>query len=410
MNVAVNTTRVFSETKNAKTNIVLNRGGTRSSKSYSILQILLFLKFLSEENKRILILRKTGPSLNLTTLDAFRRMINEYNLNGRIKEEKVFKNFHYKNNFLHFDSLDDPYKKKSSEWNYIFFEELNEFSFDDFMTMKLYLSARNTDPKNPNQIYAALNPVDEYCWVKEKLLDSNNFDVTEIVSTYKDNLQNLNLQTIKDIESLAKQNKNFHRVYCCGEWGHLDNLIYLDSEWDIIEKYPNDEFFDAIFYGLDFGYNHPTALIQIGVKDNEFYEKELLYQTELTNKMLIKRLEKLIPFKVRGSREIYADSEDSNRIQEIYNAGFFVTGVEKKKGSVKAGIDVVKSYKIHVEKNSYNLIKERRGYTWQMDRNGHPLEVEKPVKFNDHACDAERYGIYSFWKAGNLGSPRVRWL
>jgi phage terminase large subunit len=46
---------------------VINRGGGASGKSYAIAQLLLY-KFFTEDRKKILILRKSLPSLRLSVL------------------------------------------------------------------------------------------------------------------------------------------------------------------------------------------------------------------------------------------------------------------------------------------------------------------------------------------------------
>ncbi|GAG05508.1 unnamed protein product, partial [marine sediment metagenome] len=53
----------------------------------------------------------------------------------------------------------------------------------------------------------------------------------------------------------------------------------------------------------------------------------------------------------------------------------------------------VKRHKTHIYKDSINLINEKRSYKYKEDKDGHVLE--EPVKFRDHACDAERYALYT---------------
>ena len=112
----------------------------------------------------------------------------------------------------------------SSPLQRVYFADKPDFFIDDFRTMKLYLSA---DPGNDmNQIYCAFNPIDENHWIKTELIDKKNFDVEEIVSTWRDNVQNLHHQVIKYIQDLIKQDENFNRIYNLGQWGKLDNIIY----------------------------------------------------------------------------------------------------------------------------------------------------------------------------------------
>jgi phage terminase large subunit len=142
---------------------------------------------------------------------------------------------------------------------------------------------------------------------------------------------------------------------------------------------------------LDFGYNSPSALTEIRIKDKVFYEREIIYQTHLTNADLIELMKQKIPISYRQF-PIYADAEDTNRIEEIYRAGFNIKPANK---SVKDGIDFVKRLEIFSCNENVNLNKERKFYKWQIDKKGNVLD--KPVKFNDHLMDAERYALYTHY-------------
>ena len=159
------------------------------------------------------------------------------------------------------------------------------------------------------------------------------------------------------------------------------------------------KFFEELIYGLDFGYCNPSALIEIGIKDDIIYERELLYQTHLTNADLIEKLKKLIPDK---SNPIYADSAEPARIEEIHRAGYKIYPADK---SVKDGIDFVKRRKIHILRSSTNLIDEKRIYKYREDKNGYALE--EPIKFRDHLMDAERYGLYTHFKRKRRGMGKI---
>ena len=49
-----------------------------------------------------------------------------------------------------------------------------------------------------------------------------------------------------------------------------------------------------------------------------------------------------------------------------------------------------------VTAESANGIKELRSYSWKKDKDGNV--IDDPVKFNDHFCDAIRYGSYSAFR------------
>jgi phage terminase large subunit len=382
--------------------ITINRGGTRSSKSYSLIQLLL-IKALLEKKKKFLFLRKTFPSLRISSITDFQMIASDMGIWPLIRAEKQMNNYWLAGNLIHFDSLDKPEKKKSTSWNYIFFEEMPDFTFDDFKTMQLYLSAhpgpdgisyevsRGIQVQVKNQIYGALNPIDEYCWVKTELLDKETWDTNEIVSTYLDNINNLHPDVVKAIRDLEKQDHNFYLVYTLGKWGKLENIIY--SNWSIIPRMdlPNDRQIIETIYGVDFGYSHPAAIVRIDFTDSCCYEQELLYQAKLTPDQFVEKALELIPYSHRD-KYIFCDNAEPATIEMMCNAGLNAYSADK---DVRNGINCVKMQDCRITEDSVNLIKEKRGYAYKKDKDGRVIEGE-PIKFNDHAVDAERYAIYTY--------------
>ncbi|MES0334919.1 MAG: PBSX family phage terminase large subunit [Candidatus Magnetobacterium sp. LHC-1] len=375
-------TNLFYDNKDAITSIVINRGGAGSSKSHSLAQLFLY-KFLTEQRKKFLIVRKTLPALKLSTLMLFNSLLSDLGIMEQIEIEKVMLNYKFKKNFLHFGSLDDPEKAKSTEWNYIWLEEATEFTQEDFRILKLRLRARTTDG-NINQIFMSFNPVDENHWIK-KMIDAaaGSQEVTEICSTYRDN-PFLSDEYRQSLEALAREDINFYNVYTLGQWGRLSNIIY--NNWKTVADIPDG---GDIIYGLDFGFNNPTALIQVTIKDTVVYVRELIYQSRLTNQDLIQKMRQLLPLDHKRY-PIYADVAEPDRIQEIYNAEFNIQPSDK---SVKDGIDFVKRQALNIHVESINTRKEIAGYSYREDRLKNVLD--EPIKYNDHAMDAIRYALYT---------------
>ena len=179
--------------------------------------------------------------------------------------------------------------------------------------------------------------------------------------------------------------ENWWRVYGLGEVGTLEGIIF--HNWDMVDAFPPE--CSKIAFGVDFGFsNDPTAIVMIGTKDGEVYVDEKMYQTGLTNPDIVNKLKE---YKIPHEIEIYADSAEPKSIEEIRRAGFHIKPVDKGADSVRNGIDFMKTLKIHVTKNSVNLIKELRNYSWQQDRNGGYVNV--PINGFNHAIDALRYAI-----------------
>jgi len=394
--IRVKTTEIYRKNRESKSRYVINVGGARSSKSYSIAQLFIE-KLVNERGKKFLITRKTMPALRLTAYKLIIDLLKEYGLYEKCEHNKSENTLKINDNFLLFVSIDDPEKIKSSEWNYIWLEEANEFTWNDFIICKTRLSGKAGNERN--QIFFSLNPNDELTWINQKLILGTAYagKTDTILSSYKDN-PFLDEDYIDDLEGLETEDPNYWRIYGLGLWGSLQNIIYqpyiVETEW------PTE--FDETIYGLDFGYNNPSSLLEIAFKDKEIWLTEKLYQTHLTNQQLIDRMKDEIPEDCRD-RNIYGDSAEPARIEEISGAGFNIMPSDK---SVKDGIDFCKRKVFHTRAENVNLNKERQCYKWKENKNG--VILDDPVKFNDHFMDGKRYAVYTHCKS--QGELNIRWV
>ncbi|MGH2574925.1 MAG: PBSX family phage terminase large subunit, partial [Ignavibacteria bacterium] len=376
--------------------IVVNVGGARSSKSYSLAQLFI-LKLITESKKKFLVVRKTLPALKISTYKLITDLLCEHNLYNPSNHNKSDRIYTHKSNYMYFTGLDDPQKIKSTEWNYIWMEEANEFSWEDFITLKTRLSAHSNDGKF-NQLFLSLNPCDEGSWINQKLNSHISIPKSQIrnpkssngVTFFHSNYLNnpfLSKEYINSLLSLKDEDETFYKIYTLGEWAVPINIIY--NNWKCFDKLESYNY-DETIYGLDFGFNNPTALVQINFYDGNINIKQKIYETKLTNAELIARLGEVITNKKDC---IYADSAEPQRIEEISRAGYNTHPAEK---SITGGIDYVKRQKLFIHSSSTDIINEIKKYKWKEDKNGNVLD--EPVKFQDHAMDAMRYALYTHCK------------
>jgi len=393
----VKVTAVFAMNKMSDAQIIVNRGGARSSKSYSIMQLLVE-DFFSIPKIRILILRKASPSLRRSCKPLFYSILEEYNLRSRIIEVKQDSNvFSPVKGMVHFSGLDDPEKIKSTDWNEIFVEEASEFDLADYRQLKLRLSSP-TYGSFRNRMFLSFNPQDENSWLKTDVIDNSSEDLIEIVSNYRMN-PFLSDDYRRTIEALKYQDYNYWRIFSEGEWGKLEFLVY--SHWKAVPEVSQGE----VIYGLDFGFNHPSVLIKAMVDNFQVGVEQVIYMSGLTNSELISQMNRVMTPEERERCPIYADSAEPARIQEINDNGYWCFPADK---SVKDGIDWVKRCQLLIKNDSDELLKEIKGYSYQTDKNGKVMET--PVKFNDHCLDALRYCLWSHSKRMTRDIPGIRVL
>lgn len=369
----VGATNVLRKLIESQARVIVAYGGSGSSKSYSIAQYFL-KKFIEQPGVKIGITRKTFPALRRTAYDLMVSLLKGYNIYDTCQHDKTNHNITFNDAKMDFFSMDDPTKITSADFNYLWGEEAIEFTWEDYVAGFL-TRLRSPAPEGcRNQVILSLNPTDGNHWIPTKLQGSEGVDFQH--STYKDNPY-LDPEYIKALESLIDQDENYYRVYVLGEWGRLENLIL--TKYMQVDQFPQGT---QWCYGLDFGYTHPTVLVRVGQHEGKIYLDERIYKSKLTNSDLIELLSH------EEKADIYADSAEPQRIEEINRAGYRCFPANK---DVKYGIDLLKRQVLHLTKDSVNGIKEVRGYQYRKDKDGHVLE--EPVKFHDHFCDGARYGI-----------------
>jgi len=356
-------------------------GGAGSGKSVFAAQKTL-VRLLTEKPHRFLVVRKVAKTLRYSVFSLFQDMITQWNLTPLFKINKSDMTITCINgNQIIFAGLDDVEKLKSiAGITGIWIEEASELEQKDFQQLDLRLRGPT---KYYKQIILTFNPISALHWLKKVFFDFKKDNATIVKSTYKDN-KFIDPEYVKVLEDLKNQDETYYKIYALGEWGVLGNLVYTNY---VVEDIPlNDESYNAIYYGLDFGYNDPSALIKIGWKDSEIYVLDEIYERHLTNTELIKLCES----KVDKKHLIIADSAEPDRIQEFKKAGFRIQPCTKGKDSVKFGIDWLKRRKIHIHPSCVNTIKEIQTYKYKENKDGNVLD--EPVDFNDHAMAALRYG------------------
>ena len=399
-------TPVFRKNLGINTRIVVNQGGSRSSKTYSLCQLMI-VRAMETSGEVFSICRKTFPALRASVMRDFFEILNGLGLYSENFHNKTENQYMLHGNMIEFFAVDEQQKVRGRKRDTLWCNEANEFKHEDFKQLAMRTSG---------QIYLDYNPSDEFHWIYDKVLTRK--DCFFIHSTYLDNTF-LAKEIIREIESYKDLDPNYWRIYGLGERGISQAAIY--THFELIDNMPGDDWFDEVVYGLDFGYNHPTSLNKVGIKDDRLYTQEVIYEKHLTNQLLIMKMlgwermtermkddiakigyeQKDFPdLKIPFNKVIYCDSAEPSRIEEIRNAGFWSLPADKGKDSVKKGIDLIKTTRWFITKESLNVIKEARFYKWKVKDE---QVLDEPVKINDDAMDSIRYGYYTYKNESYVG-------
>jgi phage terminase large subunit len=365
----INSTVIFEQNFDAlqdpSIRFIINQGGSRSSKTYSLCQVLI-VYCLQNPNKVVSIVRKTFPALRATVMRDFFEVLKDLELYEKSSHNMSENIYRFSNgSIVEFFSVDDEQKVRGRKRDIGWCNEANELWFEDFQQLNM---------RTETKMIFDYNPSDSSSWLYE--LPKN--ESLLIKSTYKDN-PFLPESIIRQIEDLARTDEALYQIYALGEKAISKTNIF--NTWEFITQKP--ERFTNYVYGLDFGYNHPTALMRVYWCEGDIYIEPVLYESYLTTSELIERFKQL---NIEQNVEILADYSRPEIIAEMQNAGFNVNNANK---NVKSGLNAVKTFKVWCKQDE-NLKKEYENYKWK--KIGDNI-TDEPVKLYDDAMDAVRYAV-----------------
>lgn len=389
-------TVVLERNINALTRFVRNEGSARSSKSTSIAQAILLI-LLQETGLIVTISRKTRPALKASAEKDFLDQLKANGFYNDRNHNKTEGTYEFRGNLIYFLSVDQATKLKSRKHNIVWLNEADEFDKDDFIQFNLRMSAPRKPylavgkggkmvwVKRPNQMFLDYNPPDEDDhWVYTEF--DNRKDCTTIKSDFYDN-GFLDEATIDELERLRDSDPEYWQRYGLGLRAVRLEKIYA-AMFRTVPEWP-EELTDYT-YGLDFGYNHPTALTKCGYVDAKgkgLYWKEEIYQSFLTGPSLIELMNSQ---GIDRYATIYADPSRPDIIEEISDAGYTIEAAENE---VYNGIMRVKAAGLNITQDSPNLIKEAKKYSWKKNPKSGSV-TDQPIKAFDDGMDSGRYGSY----------------
>jgi phage terminase large subunit len=364
--VEINSTVIFEKNWDAlegDVRFVINEGGSRSSKTYSLCQLII-VYCLQNPNKVVSIVRKTFPALRATVMRDFFEIMKDLEIYDKANHNMSENIYRFNNgSIVEFFSVDDEQKIRGRKRDLGWCNEANELYFEDFQQLNM---------RTEYKMIFDYNPSDSASWLYE-LPDE---DKVVIKSTYRDN-PFLPDSIKRQIEDLKRTDEALYQIYALGERAISKSNIY--NNWTFVkEKEPR---FQSYVYGLDFGYNHPTALVRVYWHEKDIYIEPVIYESYLTTTMLI---DKMGILGIDKNTDILADYSRPEIIAEMQNAGYNVNNANK---VVKKGIDNVKTFGVYCQDDP-RIKREYENYKWK--KVGDAI-LDEPVKLYDDAMDAVRY-------------------
>jgi phage terminase large subunit len=355
------------------------QGSTSSGKTYGIIPII-YDRCIKYDRFKATVTAETLSALKDGAIDIFKNFMMD---EGRWSDERWnATDFIYtlqNGSRLQFKVFDSVGKAKAAgKRDLIFINEANHIAWDIADALMI----------RSKEVWLDFN-ADERFWAHTEVLASPDAEFLQL--TYLDN-EAIPKETYDDLmekKRRAEQEEaagvhgyywNWWQVYGLGEVGQRLELVY--SPWRKSKVRPDR--FQKFVYGLDFGYQHPTALIKVWYHENEVFIEEVIYKPLLTAQKLLDLMDEL---NVDRTVEILADYARPEMIAEIDRAGYYVLNADK---SVEKGIESVRHFDITIHENAINVAHENAKYSYKKI-NGHLTDQIK--KQDDDAMDAIRYAL-----------------
>ncbi len=391
------------------------KGGRGSTKS-SFTPLEIIVGMLQDENANAIAFRKVSRTIRDSIQGSFNWAIDELGLSDDFDSISSPAEITYKptGQKIILRGLDEPRKLKSIRlrkgyFKYLWFEEADEFNGDGEIRSVEQSILRGGEkflefftynpPKNPKHWINKMVELDQ----KSKFIHQSTYlDITK---------EWLGNKFFQKAERLKVNNYELYAHEYLGKAiGNPDEVVFSgkyevrDFETPPLSGIDQDRF----FFGADWGFaNDPTVLIRCFIKDDCLWVDHESYGF----KVEIDQIGDKIFDKIPESRDwmIEADSARPETISSVRRQGFRINSVEKWKGSVEDGVDIIKSFKkiiIHtrcvrfaqeLEIYSYKIDKETKEVLPKIDDKKDRLKIDgDKMGIKDDGIDSLRYALSKY--------------
>jgi phage terminase large subunit len=383
-------------------------GGASAGKSFAVSQKLI-TKALIHPNSRIIAIRQYGPSHDISCWRFFCEHIEEKNIPCIINKTSRTITFPNKStiqclSIVHTQGETTERIKSLTDVTDIWLEEAsNDINPTSYEMIRMRLRGQPLKD-NYRQMILTFNPIDQNNWTNKyfPLMEFGVHGDVEVQHyTYKDN-DYLDEENKRELEGLKDIDPNLYKVYTLGVPGSLENQVYTNFKRELF-AYNYDDF-ETTIGGVDFGWEHPSAFVLLGIKEKEIYVIDELYLQKKLNSEFIEAIKDKLDEHITDPRlhnqiPLYCDTAEPARIAEMRNAGLNVHAAKK---DVLDGINAVRQYKFKINPRAEHFFKEIQGYVRQKDRDGNVQELPDKQRGFDDLMDATRYAVYT-WTRGRGG-------
>jgi phage terminase large subunit len=291
--------------------------------------------------------------------------------------------------------MDSADKVLSSERDFVYVNQAEELTLDDWETLGTRCTGRAGNAPWAG-LFGDCNPATQRHWIRERaaagrlrLLQSYHRDNP----TLYDEAGQLTPQGERSLAVLNDLTGVRRKRLLEGEWATAEGAVYPEFSHETHVREIAPERFGRWFLAEDEGYTNPAVVLLIGIDadDRLHVAREFYQRNVLQDAVVALSLEWVREF---GASYVAVDAAAAGLI-----AALCAVGIQARpfKGRVQDGIALVRGRlkvqadglpRLTVDPSCVNTINEFESYVWKPER-------DEPMKENDHAMDALRYGCVS---------------
>ena len=304
MKINVQANPCFKEVDRSKKRYIVMKGSAGSGKSVDTAQNYI-LRLMRDKGRNLVAMRKSDITNRDSTFaeltgSLYKMFGDKADAYWKINRSPLMLTCRHNGNQIIFRGMnDDRQREKLKSITFpkgkltdVWLEEATEFTQADLEIIDDRLRGE-LPPDQFYQIRMTFNPVNKNHWIKKVFFDIPDTNVLTHHSTYLgnrfiDNAYRERMERRKIVDPEGYQ------IYGLGEWGEIGGLIL--HNWEVREVSQNLNDYDDVAIGQDFGFNHADAILLVGIKDENIYIIDEIYEHE-------KETAEIIPIAIQQDRK-----------------------------------------------------------------------------------------------------------
>ena len=157
--------RNFDALNDPKIRMIINQGGSRSSKTFSLVQMVI-IYCLTNSKRVVSIVRRSFLALRGSVMRDFFEVMNDLGIYSQKNHNKTENIYQFPNgSMVEFFSVDDEQKLRGRKRDVLWANEANELDFEQFTQLNM---------RTAEKIIFDFNPSDNYHWIYDQIERSDS--------------------------------------------------------------------------------------------------------------------------------------------------------------------------------------------------------------------------------------------